>query len=115
MLLAAALSSTALAHEVRLGDLVLTDLWARATPPKAPTGAGYLTIANTGAAPDALIAVASPRAGRAELHRMETKDGVMVMRPVAGGLEIPAGGTVTLAPGGLHIMFSDLNGAFVEG
>ena len=100
---------------MKIGDLVITGLWARATPPRAPTGGGYLTIANTGTEPDALIAVASPLAGKAEIHRMEMKDGVMVMRPVAGGIEIPPGGSVALAPGGLHVMFMELKGALTKG
>ena len=45
---------------------------------------------------------------KAELHEMGVKDGVMTMRPVAGGLEIPAGGKVALKPGGYHLMFIGL-------
>ena len=39
---------------------------------------------------------------------MGVSNGVMTMRPVAGGLEIPAGGKVALAPGGYHLMFFGL-------
>ena len=39
---------------------------------------------------------------------MEVKDGVMTMAPVAGGLEIPAGGSVELKPGSFHLMLMDL-------
>jgi copper(I)-binding protein len=46
---------------------------------------------------------------------MSVKDGIMTMRPVAGGLEIPAGQSVTLAPSGLHIMFVSPKEPFVEG
>ena len=102
----AALSLTpAAAHEVKLGDLTITDLWTRATPPNAPTAGGYFTITNSGKEPDRLIAASSPLADHAELHVMEMKDGVMSMKAVEGGIEIPAGGKVTLAPDGLHIMF----------
>ncbi|HZP20529.1 MAG TPA: copper chaperone PCu(A)C [Bauldia sp.] len=93
------------AHEVKVGNLELTQLWARATPPNAPTAGGYLTIANRGAEPDTLVAAASPLAAKGELHVMAMKDGIMTMRPVEGGIEIPGGGSVTLAPDGLHIMF----------
>jgi copper(I)-binding protein len=102
-LLLAALPASA--DEVKAGDLVLTGLWTRATPPGAPTAGGYLTIANNGSEPDTLTAVASPGAARAELHVMQMKDGVMTMRPVDGGIPIPAGGSVALAPSGYHIMF----------
>ncbi len=47
----APLLQPALADPVKVGTLELTDLWTRATPPKAPTAGGYLTITNTGDAP----------------------------------------------------------------
>lgn len=112
--LAMALTAPALAHSIELGSLSLTDLWTRATPPGAPTAGGYLTIANSGSEADRLIAVASPIAGRGELHIMETKDGVMTMHPV-DGIEIPAGGSVTIAPGGYHLMFITLSAPLSEG
>ena len=108
-------SSSSSAQPVTLGPLTLSDLWSRATPPGAPTAGGYLTIANSGSEPDRLIAVATRIAGVSGLHRMEVADGVMTMRPVEGGIEIPAGGTVTLAPGGLHIMFMALKEPPTEG
>jgi copper(I)-binding protein len=43
------------------------------------------------------------------------KDGVMIMRPVEGGLEIPAGEMVELKPGGVHIMFMAVSDPFDEG
>jgi periplasmic copper chaperone A len=103
------------AHSVKIGSLTITDLWTRATPPKAPTAGGYLTIENAGDAPDRLVAVASPLTGHVELHQMSMKDGTMIMRPAENGIEIPAGQTVTLAPGGFHIMFMGLKSAFAEG
>ncbi len=70
--------------------------------PAGGVGAFYVTIVNTGAA-DRLVAVASPVAGKAELHESVSVGGVMRMRGVAD-LAIPAGGTVKLAPGGYHVM-----------
>jgi copper(I)-binding protein len=105
----------AFAHSVTVGDLTLTDLWTRATPPKAMAAAGYLTITNKGTAPDHLIGATSPLAGKGEIHEMGVADGVMKMRPVEGGIEIPAGGAVTLAPNGFHIMFTGLKEPFKEG
>ncbi len=109
------LSVPALAHEVTAGSLTITDLWTRATPPNAPAGAGFLTITNTGPEADRLVTAATPAAGMTELHEMAVTDGVMTMRPLADGIAIPAGGTVTLAPGGLHIMFMALKEPFAEG
>lgn len=111
----AAFSTPAFAHEVKIGSLELTDMWARATPPKAPTGAGYLIITNKGSEPDTLTAVSTPAAETSELHIMQVKDGIMTMHPVEGGIKIPAGGTITLAPGGYHLMFIKLKDSLKEG
>jgi copper(I)-binding protein len=105
----------AAAHSVKVGQLELTDLWTRATPPRAPAAGGFLTITNFGDEPDRLIAVASPAAEIGEVHEMKVEDGIMTMRPLDAGLEIPAHGTVTLAPGGFHIMLIDLKTPLVEG
>ena len=112
---AALLAAPAIAHEVTLGSLKLTDLWTRATPPGAPTAVGYLTITNSGNEPDKLIGASSPLAEKGELHLMAVKDGVMTMRTIDDGIEIPAGGAVTLAPAGFHIMFVTLKEPLKEG
>jgi copper(I)-binding protein len=108
-------AGTASAHSVKAGALEITDLWTRATPPGAPTAGGYFTITNTGAEADRLTTVSSPQAAKGELHEMSVKDGIMTMRPVEGGIEIPAGQSVTLAPSGLHIMFVAPKEPFVKG
>ena len=97
------------------GSLAITQAWTRATPPGAATGAGYLTISNSGETSDRLLSVASTQAAIGEIHQMTMVDDRMVMRPVADGLVIPAGGTVVLEPGGLHFMFVQLGAGFVEG
>jgi len=109
------LATPALAHSVTLGSLTITDLWTRATPPGAPTAAGYMTIANSGGEADTLLSAASPVADHGELHVMAMKGGVMTMRAVDGGVPIPAGGTVKLAPDGFHIMFVTLSAPLKEG
>ncbi len=78
--------------------------WVRPPPPGAPAAAGYLTLVNPGRAPDRLAGASSPDFTRVEVHSMDMAGGVMRMRPVNGGLELPAGGRVVLAPGGLHLM-----------
>ena len=97
------------------GDLEISAYRAKAMLPGQPVGGGYLTIANKGAAPDRLIAVTSPSAGMVEIHVMEMVNDVMTMRPVDGGLEIPAGATVELKPGGTHLMFMMVTEPFKEG
>jgi hypothetical protein len=108
-------SATSLAQSKQLGTLSVIDPWTRATPPKARTAGGFVTIENSGEEPDRLVGVASPIAGRVEIHEMRMENGTMIMRPAVGGIEIPAGGKATLAPGGMHIMFMDLNEGLVEG
>ena len=61
-----------------------------------------------GDAPDRLVGAASAVAKEVQVHEMSMADGVMKMRPVTGGLEIKPGATVTLKPGGYHVMFVGL-------
>ena len=83
------------------GSIRLENAFTRSAP-AGGVGAFYVTIVNTGAA-DRLVAVASPVAGKVEMHESTSADGVMRMRGTAS-LAIPAGGTVRLAPGGYHVM-----------
>ncbi|WP_292232668.1 copper chaperone PCu(A)C [Mesorhizobium sp.] len=98
----------AFAHEFKVGELEIGHPWSRATPPGAKVAGGYFTVTNKGNSPDRLLSISSDISDKAELHEMGVKDGVMTMRPVTGGLEIPAGGKVALKPGGYHLMFIGL-------
>jgi copper(I)-binding protein len=100
---------------VTVGELSLSDAFTRATPPSAKTAGGYLTIGNTGAEVDRLLSAASPAAAKVGLHDMKVEGDQMKMSELEDGIEIPAGQTVTLAPGGLHIMFMGLKAPFIEG
>ena len=108
-------SQTASAHEFKQGDLTIGHPWSRATLPGAKVAAGYLTVKNAGSTPDRLISVTADIAGKGEIHEMTVKDGIMNMRPLADGLEIPAGGEVKLEPGSYHLMFMGLKEPAVEG
>lgn len=72
------------------------------------TGAAYLTITNTGSEADRLVSASAPVAKVVEIHEIVDNNGVKEMRPLENGLELPAGETVALAPGGYHIMFIGL-------
>ena len=100
---------------VQRGDLSITAPFTRATLPNAPVGGGFLSIQNSGAEADRLVSASSPAAAVVQIHEMSMAGDVMKMRELGDGLDIPAGETVTLAPGGLHLMFMSLNQAFVEG
>ncbi|MEX0958124.1 MAG: copper chaperone PCu(A)C [Burkholderiales bacterium] len=82
-----------------------TDVWARATAPGQKVAGVFLDI--TSSADARLVGVESPVAGKAELHYMRMDDGVMRMRKVEA-IDLPGGATVSLKPGGYHVMLFDL-------
>ncbi|MGE5203325.1 MAG: copper chaperone PCu(A)C [Acidobacteriota bacterium] len=88
--------------------LEVEQVWARATPAGARTGAIYLTVVNRTGADDKLVGASTPAAREAQLHTMIDDNGVMKMRPLAS-IEIKAGATVTLKPGGMHVMLVGLD------
>ncbi|HVZ13235.1 MAG TPA: copper chaperone PCu(A)C [Bauldia sp.] len=111
----ALMTGPALAADVRIGSLTISSAWARATPPGAPTGGGYLTIVNHGATPDVLLAAATPDAASTELHSMTMVNGVAQMRAITDGVPIPAGGSITFDPNGMHVMFVQLSHQLEQG
>ncbi|MET0146088.1 MAG: copper chaperone PCu(A)C [Ilumatobacteraceae bacterium] len=96
------------------GSVVVTDVWARATPPGTTVGAVYLTATSdtadslTGADVDPAIAAS------ATLHSTETSGG-MSMMTAQSTLEIPTGDVLALEPSGSHIMLVDLTGPLESG
>ena len=110
-----ATAGAAHAHEFSAGDLRIAHPWTRPTVPGAPVAAGYFEVTNTGKTADRLVSAASPNATRVELHQSAMDGGVMRMKALPEGVEIPPGGTVRLAPGGLHLMLMGPNKAFLEG
>lgn len=105
----------AAARDFKVGAIAIGHPWSRATPPGATTGAGYFALFNNGPEADRLVKVSSPVAPMAAVHRMAVRDGVMTMKPVEGGIEVPAGGRLALEPGGDHLMLMGLAKPFVEG
>jgi len=102
---AAFLSTSVSARDYDVGPLRISHAWIRPTPPGAPTAAGYLTVANHGAAPDHLLGGTSSDLARIEIHQMSMTGAIMRMRPVVGGLAIAPGKTVQLTAGGdYHLM-----------
>ncbi|MBW9113725.1 copper chaperone PCu(A)C [Rhizobium cauense] len=114
-LFAGLFASIAAADDVRVGAIEIRQPQARAMVPGAKVGAGYMKLTNTGSTDDRLISLTSDRAISTEIHQMSVTNGVMTMRPVAGGLEVPAGQTVELKPGGYHLMFMDVSKPFKAG
>jgi len=92
------------AHDFKAGSLELKHPWSAKAPPVAPVLGGYITIVNTGTQPDRLVGGATSVAERLEIHESSIVDGVARMRLAKQGIEIPAGATLSLQPGGAHIM-----------
>lgn len=88
---------------VSAATLQITDAWIRYLPPVVPVRSGYMTINNNSGVTVEITDVESEVFTQVEIHETVTKDGMMSMRPVLP-LEIPAGETVKLLPGGLHLM-----------
>ena len=103
-LIAALACSTVYAQNVEIKDA-----WIRTSVPgQKATGAFMKITAKDGTK---LVGASSPAAGVAEVHEMKMEGDVMKMRAVPGGLDIAAGKTVELKPGGYHVMLMDLKTA----
>jgi copper(I)-binding protein len=85
--------------------------WARATVPGQKGTGAFMTL--TAQQSLRLVGVASPVAGVAEIHEMKMEGDVMRMRAIAA-LDLPAGKSVALRPGGYHLMLMDLKQPLVK-
>lgn len=102
------------AKDFGVGDLKISQPLSHAMVPGAKVGDGYFKVTNSGPTPDKLVAVTSPNAAAVQLHSMKMDNGVMTMREVRGGLDIPPGQTVDLEPH-YHMMFMDPKKPFRQG
>lgn len=89
-------------------ELTFADPWLRAVPPVSPTMAGYVTLENTGDEAVVVTGANTVIAGHAMLHAMEAGEGGTRKMAHLHHLEIPAGGSEVLAPGGKHLMLMKL-------
>jgi hypothetical protein len=112
---AALLAGPAAAADYKIGSLDVTQPWARATPKGASTAAAYMTVTNSGSQAARLSCASTAAAATCQIHEMAMSNGVMKMRPVEGGLEIKPGQTVTLKPGGYHVMLEGLKAPLKAG
>ena len=86
-------------------NISVTDAWARATMPGQKVSGAYMQIHSDADA--RLVGASSPAVPRVEVHEMKMDGDVMRMREVQA-LDLPRGKTVSLAPGGYHIMLMNL-------
>ena len=108
-LIAAALAAAASLAQAQVS---VADAWVRGTVASQMGTGAFMKI--TAAKPARLVGASSPVAGVVEIHEMALVDNVMRMRAV-DALDLPAGRTVELKPGGYHVMLMDLKRALREG
>jgi copper(I)-binding protein len=104
LFLAAALLSGA-AHAQTAAPVAVDGAWARASVPGQKATGAFMRL--TAAQATSLVRAESPAAGVTEVHEMKMEGDVMKMRAMPF-LDLPAGKTVELKPGGYHIMLLDL-------
>jgi periplasmic copper chaperone A len=102
------------AADLQVTALQVTGVWARPTPPGAKVGAVYFAISNRGVKEDVLLGVSSEVAASVQIHESRLVQGVMQMREVAS-VACPAGATVKVEPGGLHVMLLGLKQPLTAG
>jgi periplasmic copper chaperone A len=98
-------AALSLATALSFAQVKVEGAWARPTVAGQQGGGGFMTV--TSAVNDRLLGGSTPVARRFELHSMSMKGDVMEMRAI-DGLDLPAGKTVELKPGGMHVMFIGL-------
>ena len=107
-----AAAASLVAQAAWAANISVTDAWARATMPGQPVSGAYMQIQ---ADADArLLGVSSAAVPRVEVHEMTMDGGVMRMREVKS-IELPKGKTVSLEPGGYHIMLMNLKKPIAAG
>jgi periplasmic copper chaperone A len=104
-----------ISHAQSSNSIVIDKPFSRATPGGSQVGIGYMSITNKGVAADRLVSASSPAAEKVQIHEMTMQNGVMKMRELPNGLPIEAGRTVSLAPGGNHLMLVGLKAPLKQG
>ena len=114
LFIAAAACMLLLPFAVHADTIRVVDPFVREVPPGAPATAAFMTLQNSGDTPVRLISAANDHTAHSELHNHVDVEGVMQMRQIEY-IEVPAEGSVHLAPGGLHLMLIGLENAVHEG
>jgi copper(I)-binding protein len=95
-----------------VAQVTVAEPWIRGTVPGQMATGAFMRI--TSRQPAKLLEAASPVAGVVEIHEMALEGNVMRMRAVPA-LDLPAGRTIELKPGGYHVMLMDLSRQLKEG
>ncbi len=95
-----------------MAQVAVKDPWVRATVVAQKSTGAFMQLSSP--AGTRLVEARSPAAGAVEIHEMSMTDNVMKMRAVSG-IDVPAGKTVELKPGGFHVMLVDLKSQIKDG
>lgn len=96
-----------------LAQTTVKDPWVRGTVAQQKATGAFMAITATGGG--TLVSASSPVAGVVEIHEMTMDGTTMKMRALPKGLDLPAGKTVELKPGGYHVMLMDLKAPLKTG
>ncbi len=94
--------------------MTVEDSWVRAAPAGAPVLGGYMTLTNNTRRAISLVEVSSPQFERVEMHLSSMEDGVSRMEQV-DRITVRGRNSVSLEPGGLHLMLFNPIAPVVEG
>ena len=104
------------AGDFNVGNLELNAPWILVTSADRTVAAGYMEVQNHGSEPDRLVAAETPAAGRVELHGTKSRPGGgNTMRPLPMGIGLVPMHQLVFQPGGVHLMFKDINAALKQG
>lgn len=90
------------------GSIEIREAWARPSSSRLLEAAGFLTVTNNGPEPDRLVGATSPAADNIEIHAIKVVGANVMMRPLAEGLPVHGGVTITLKPRGYHLLLQGL-------
>jgi copper(I)-binding protein len=110
----ATIQENAAAAESSDPQITVMEPWSRPSPMKAGNGAVYMMLMNKGNSDDVLLSAETDVAETVELHETKMENDVMKMGPIPN-IEVPAGGSATLEPGGKHVMLINLQEELVPG
>ncbi|WP_288380503.1 copper chaperone PCu(A)C [uncultured Massilia sp.] len=105
-------AATALFASAANAQITVKDPWVRATVPQQKATGAFMQLQSP--VPARLVSASSPLTPDVEIHEMSMEGDVMRMRQVQA-IELPAGQSVALKPGGYHIMFLNLTKQVREG
>ena len=106
------LSSQSFSETITIKGLVLSDFWIKKVIANNNITAGYIKIENKNEKNERLISVESDFSKRTELHYMNIKNDIMIMKHLEDGVLIKSKSQINLKPGSFHIMFIDLTKSF---